>query len=321
MRLAVIDLGTHTALLLIADVEGGRFTVVRQEQRIIGLGKGIGKSGRILPESVDLACETLREYQAIIQSMKVQETRLVATAVLRDPANAPEVIATLQERSGIPVTVISGDEEARLIYFAGVHAFPRKRDYTVIDIGGGSVEFVQGSETEIHRLKSLPLGAIKLTERFIHTFPTPEIELLNLRSCLSDSYSHELTSFRKMTTGSIIGIAGTFTTAAAMILKLSEYDPARITGASLTKKDVSLFLDRVATMSLEEQKRIPGLHPKRAGYIVAGLAIIESFFDWFGTTTITVSDLGLRFGVLLDWMQSPTVSHKGLSEYSKPLPL
>jgi exopolyphosphatase / guanosine-5'-triphosphate,3'-diphosphate pyrophosphatase len=304
MRLAVIDLGTHTMLLLIADVSGHGFTVVRQEQRITGLGRGIEKTGVISPDALRDTLAALQEYAGIIQASSADQVRMTATAVLRDAGNAAIVKTELESAGGFPVTVLSGEEEARLVYLAGTRAFPGIRKATVIDIGGGSVEFVQGEGDKVLRLVSLPLGAVKMTERFIRQFPTPQEELDALSGHLAAEFRTHLAGFEMQGETGLIGVAGTFTTAAAMIQGLKVYDPARITGCVINKEDAVAWLRRVASLSVEEQKKIPGLHPKRAGFIVAGFVLISAFFDLFGTDRITVSDEGLRFGVLLDWIRT-----------------
>ena len=302
MRLSVIDLGTHTILLLIADVSRGDFVVVRQEQRIVGLGRGIEKTGMISPDAFEDTQAALKEYAEIIRALGVEKVRMTATAVLRDAGNAEAVKASLESAGGIPVTVLSGEEEARLVYLAGTHAFPEITGATVIDIGGGSVEFVQGQGEKVSRLISLPLGVVKMTERFIRHFPTPQSELDLLVAHLRKEFAANLRDFKRQGETRLIGVAGTFTTAAAMILGLRAYDPARITGCIIRKEDAAAWLNRVASLGIEEQKKIPGLHPKRAGFIVAGFVLVSAFFDLFGVDRITVSDQGLRFGVLLDWI-------------------
>ncbi len=301
MRIAVIDLGTHTALLLIADIDkSSQISIIRQEQRIVGLGKGATASGLISDESLSNAIKALTEFVAIIQTEQVHTIRLVGTAALREAANTEYVKTRIFAETGLLLTVISGKEEAELVYRAGTRAFKLPEKKTVIDIGGGSVEFVSGVGPIINKATSLPLGVVKLTERFITSFPADEVELGTLRTAALALMQESLAGYPVgSSAGILIGVAGTFTTAAAMIMRLTEYDAAKITGFILKRKEVSELLACVAKLTIEEQKLLPGLHPKRAGLIVSGLSLIDLFFDYFDTDTITVSDEGLRFGVLL----------------------
>jgi exopolyphosphatase/guanosine-5'-triphosphate,3'-diphosphate pyrophosphatase len=302
MRVGIIDLGTHNALLMIVDVSGSTFTVIRQEQRIVALGKGIELTGSIQEEAIDRAIEALKEYREITTRLDVVKTKLAATAVLRDPKNADYVCRRLEKETGFVPQIITGEEEARFVYLAGCRAFPNPAKKVVIDIGGGSIEFVCGEGNAIKLKKSLSIGAVKMTERFITTFPIIDTELNNLRKHLFGTYKNELSDFFAHSPERFIGVAGTFTTAAAMVQSLVNYDPAKITGFQLEKRAVSELLNRVTHMTIDEQKAIPGLHPKRAGFIVTGLVLIESFYDFFNIEIITVSDEGLRFGLLIDWI-------------------
>jgi len=299
MRISIIDLGTHTVLLLTVDVIDGTYSIVSQEQRIVGLGRGIEKTGLINNEALSETLKALEEYKSIIKNLASEKIIMTATAVLRDASNSLNVKNKIEESTGFSIKILSGDEEAGLVYLAGTNAFPGISKAVVIDIGGGSVEFVEGKGKNISRLISLPLGVVKLTERFITRFPVVSDELVNLESFLDDTYKLELKGF-DTEMPHVIGVAGTFTTAAAMIQGLEKYDPAKITGSVIKKQDAFSWLKRVSDMSIDEQKNIPGLHPKRAGFIVAGFALIHSFFNLFNVDAITVSDEGLRFGVLID---------------------
>ncbi|MBL8028574.1 MAG: hypothetical protein JNL74_19270, partial [Fibrobacteres bacterium] len=247
--------------------------------------------------------EALKEYEDICRTAGVVRTKLAATAVLRDPSNAAYVCSRIAESTSFKPEIISGEDEARFVYRAGTRSFPFPENKVVIDIGGGSVEFVTGNSKEIFLKKSLSIGAVKMTDRFIKTFPVGQSELDALKNHLRETYVRELSGFFAYKPEQFIGVAGTFTTAAAMFQSMHDYDPAKITGYQLKKDDVTSLLAKVSKMSIEEQKGLPGLHPKRAGYIVTGLVLVESFYQFFNIDSITVSDEGLRYGVLIDWIE------------------
>ena len=303
MRLAVLDLGTHTLLSLIVETRGSGFSVLHEKERIVGLGKGVAITGAIPDDSLERALLALREAVPALRTHKVDKVLFTATAVLRDAGNAAEVKARLEREAGLPVTVLSGDEEARLSYLACVRTFPNLKNLTGIDIGGGSVEFIEGEEGRIRKLVSLPLGVVKITERFLTGFPAKEKEMAALDAHLHSTLSKALTGYRKGRGAVLVGVAGTFTTAAAMELRMAEYDASRITGFALTRARVEAWLEKTARMDIEAQKKIPGLHPKRAGYIVAGFALMRAVYNAFDTDAIVISDAGLRYGVLYDWME------------------
>ncbi|MFH0921693.1 MAG: Ppx/GppA phosphatase family protein [Fibrobacterota bacterium] len=302
MRLAILDLGTNTLVTLIVEVRETRFSVLYEKERIVGLGKGIGSTGAIPDDSLERAVLALREAATECVAYKTDTVLFTATAVLRDASNAAVVKARLEREGGHPITVLSGEEEARLSYLAGARTFPRFTKLTVIDIGGGSVEFIEGEGGRIRKLVSLPLGVVKMTERFLTGFPARENELSALDAHLHASLSDALSGYTKGPGVTLVGVAGTFTTAAAMEMKMTGYDPARITGFALTRSVVESWRERTSSMALDAQKKLPGLHPKRAGYIVAGFSLMRAIFDVFGTDTVVVSDAGLRYGVLYDWM-------------------
>jgi exopolyphosphatase/guanosine-5'-triphosphate,3'-diphosphate pyrophosphatase len=224
--------------------------------------------------------------------------------VLRNASNAQPVKALLENTSGHPFRIISGLEEARLVYLAASRTFPDLKDKTVVDIGGGSTEIIEGTGDKAGKLISLPLGAIRLTERFIRHFPTPQAELSGLQAYILEKQQEALKDFDRTGHRHVIGVAGTFTTAGAMEMKLTDYDPDKITGFTFKKAWAQAWLDRLGKLSIDQQKQIPGLHPERAGFVVAGMALILSLYDFFGIEEIIICDAGLRYGVLYDWIRS-----------------
>lgn len=301
MRRAVVDIGTHTFLLLIVETgQSGKPTVIREEERFVGLGRGVPQGGAITEEAVKRGCAALAEYAAFLKAEGVGEVRAVATAVLRHASNTVRVRAELEKAAGFPIVVISGEEEARLVYLAAARALTGVREMTVVDIGGGSVEFTSGQGEGIEKRVSLPLGAIVLTERFLKRFPVPEQEFLKLQAFIKQALSDALRDFDCSRGRRLVGVSGTFTTVASMEQGLAEYRPEKLTGFRLKKEAMAGWLSRLAGMALKEQRKIPGLKPQRAGLIVAGLAVALAACEYFNAEEITVCNEGLRFGVLFD---------------------
>lgn len=297
VKRAVVDLGTHTFLLLIAEKSpDGKIRVLREEERFVSLGKGATQSNVITEAAFRRARAALLEYSRLLKKEGVRNVRCVATAVFRSAKNAPDIKARLEKASGLTIEVLSGTEEARLIHLAAERTFPRLRDMTVVDIGGGSVEITESHDQKI----SLPLGAIRLTERFLRAFPVPEGDLKALRGHLRAEFRGKLEGYFRSEKRPLVGVSGTFTTAASMEQKLRTYCPEKITGFRLKRKSVEKWLKKLSGMTLEDQKKIPGLQPQRAGLVVAGMALILELCDYFNADEITVCNEGLRFGVLYD---------------------
>ncbi|OGJ87273.1 MAG: hypothetical protein A2268_07725 [Candidatus Raymondbacteria bacterium RifOxyA12_full_50_37] len=304
MKRAVIDLGTHTIVLLAVDLSGdGQLAVLREEERIVGLGRGAGGEWILTSEAIARTREALLEYTAILGRMGVDRVRFTATAVLRNARNSAEVKQVLEEAGHFPITIISGEEEARLVYLAAARTFPLVREKTVVDIGGGSTEVISGTAERVENLVSMPLGAVALTDRFLTCFPTNASETRALDAHIRSVFETNFAG-QEMRQGALVGAAGTFTTAAAMEQGMVEYSPEKITGFKLKRPAVEYWIERLHAMTLDEQCHITGLHPKRAGYVVSGMHLIHALYSFFKTDEIIINDAGLRYGVLYDWLAS-----------------
>jgi len=306
-RSAFIDIGTNAILCLVAELrDTGRFRVLDDLADIARLGRGVDQTRRIGAEGEARALAVLERYRGHCDSLGVQEFIAVGTSALREARNSSEVRARLRERLGFDIRVISGDEEAAYSFVAVQRGLPLAgRELLVIDIGGGSTEFIRGNENGVKHALSLNLGSVRLTERFLRSDPVHEKEMAEM----VDAIDRDLAPLPERlghcgAVLSLVGIAGTFTTLAAVEKQLQRYAHVKVHGSPLglteVRRQVRLFQER----TLEERKRIIGLEPKRADVILAGACIIERIMTLFHAESVTVSDHGVRYGLLHERVQN-----------------
>lgn len=306
MRVAIIDLGTNTCRLFLAEVEKAgdesaapRVRVVEREATVVRLGKGVDEEKRLAPDAVERTLACLRTYAQRLPAFAPQRTLLIATSALRDAADGAEFLARVRAEIGLPSRVLSGVEEAGLSFAGGTVGLVGQVDdpLVLIDIGGGSTEFacgLPGSPPET--VFSCDIGAVRLTERFIaHDPPLAEeraaveeyaVEVIN--AALPDRWR------RSVKLG--IGVAGTFTTIVAAKLGFSVYDPQLVHGYLLTRADLEEAAQRFASLTSAERGRLPGLQAGREDVIVAGTLIAIAACRCFGLAAIRCSESDLLEG-------------------------
>ncbi|MCX6354418.1 MAG: Ppx/GppA phosphatase family protein [Candidatus Aureabacteria bacterium] len=304
MRVCAIDVGSNSVRCLIADIgKEGRITPVDRALRITRLGEGMGRRAEIIPEAARRTLGAVEECVARGTRLGSDRFTLFGTAALREASNASSFIAVLSERTGQEIKILSGDEEALLAFRGATSSLSRNLgNVLVIDIGGGSTEFIRrpAHGSTIHT--SLPLGCVRLTERFIQSDPPSERELAGLSGYAATLFSRELRTPPEQQL-QLIGAGGTITTAATLSLGLTCYDPERIHGSLLSRQEVVALTDRLARMRLAERKLVPGIEEERADIIVGGLVILREIMDFFRCGSLTVSDHGILHGAILELAQ------------------
>jgi exopolyphosphatase/guanosine-5'-triphosphate,3'-diphosphate pyrophosphatase len=302
MRLASIDIGTNTILLLIADVaEDGAITVVRDEQVIARLGKGVDANRRITAETFTRVLGFLQKFKITADTIGASSVVATGTSALRDASNGAEFVRYVKERIGLQIEILSGQEEAELTYRGAVSEFLRgsgsRRSYAVLDIGGGSTELTIGEEAAVLRKASLNVGAVRLTERLLKSSP-PSAPALS--QAVSEVRSWISTLPKLLPTTHLIGVAGTVTTLAAIDLNLPVYDAKRVSGHFLRLETIEQIEERIRIKSVGEMIRTyPQIQLGRADIILAGIIVLIEALKRFGVRGITASDRGLRFGLLM----------------------
>jgi len=300
-RSAFIDVGTNTILCLIAEIrDTGRFRILNDLADITRLGQGVDRTGRIGPEGEQRSLDALERFRQQCKSLGVEEFIAVGTSALRDAKNSQEVRARFRDKLGFDIRVISGEEEAAYSFLAVQRGLPLLgSELLVIDIGGGSTEFIRGNSSGVAQAVSLNLGTVRLTERFLHSDPVRADEVKQMIAAIE----RELASLSRCgiqpdDSVVIVGTAATFTTLVAMAKKLERYSHSAVHGSFLSLDVVRDHVRRLQEKSLAERKRIAGLEPKRADVIFAGACLIERLMSVWQHDKVIVSDQGVRYGLL-----------------------
>jgi exopolyphosphatase / guanosine-5'-triphosphate,3'-diphosphate pyrophosphatase len=304
MRVAVVDLGTNTTRLLVADVEDGRVEELDKRTTITKLGQGVDATGRLADEAMDRVRETLDDYQETIQRLKADDVVAVATSAMRDADNGPDFREELNRRYGIDARTISGDEEARLTFLGATSghtpAAESPASAVVIDIGGGSTEYVVGSAgTDPAFHTSAQMGSRRHTERFLHSDPPGREELEALAADVRRIVEESVPEDVRAATSEGIAVAGTATTLAAIDLELDPYDPEKVHGYRLGLAAAERIQAMLAALPVAERRKVAGLHPDRAPVIVAGVTILVESMRSFGLDEIEISESDILQGAAM----------------------
>jgi len=302
-RSAFIDIGTNTLLCLVAEIrDTGRFRILEDLAHVTRLGEGVDRTGRIDPAAEERTLVALERFRDQCAGLGVQEFVAVGTSALRDAENRREVLDRFAARLGFNVRVISGAEEAAYSFLAVQRGLPGLgSELWVIDIGGGSTEFIRGNRSGIARAVSLDIGTVRLTERFLHHDPVRADEVRRMIEAI-DQELKPLSAFIAAADPSVamVGIAATFTTLVAMEKKLERYSHSAVHGSALSLKTVRELVRQLQKKSLAERKRMVGLEPERADVIFAGACVIERIMTVWQRNSLIVSDQGVRFGLLYE---------------------
>jgi exopolyphosphatase/guanosine-5'-triphosphate,3'-diphosphate pyrophosphatase len=301
-RRAFIDIGTNTILCLIAEWGDGEFRVLDDLAEITRLGQGVDQTRRISVAGEGRSAKTLRRYLEKCASLGVEEIAAVGTSALRDARNSGEVLERWRQQLGLRVRVISGEQEAAYSFLAARQGLALEgRELLVIDIGGGSTEFIRGDAKGVSQTLSVDVGTVRLTERFLRSDPVTSSQC-HAMSAAIDRALAPLGSrwLRDMPTLTLVGIAATFTTLAAVEKKLATYSPSEVHGSKLSLNEVRRQVVLYQGLTIAQRKAIPGLHPGRADVILAGAYLIEKIMMRCDTSQVIVSDQGVRYGLLYE---------------------
>lgn len=296
MRVAGIDIGTNTVRLLVADVLAGAIIDVARRSEVVGLGRGLDRSGVIAADSLDRAREALSVYAEILDVTEPEAIRVVATSASRDASNADELVDLVLRSVGTSPEVIDGDEEARLSFAGALWGTDLPGPQLVIDPGGGSTEFVFGDGAPDYAA-SIDIGSIRLSDRLLPDRPAAPASVAAARAHVVDLFQAvQLPA----TPTSVIGVAGTFRSLAAVHLSLGYYDRNMTHGVVMEQSDLDVLVERFAGLSLEETEAIPSLAPLRAPVILGGAIVAAEALRHSGAPRVTVSKTGILQGIVLD---------------------
>jgi exopolyphosphatase/guanosine-5'-triphosphate,3'-diphosphate pyrophosphatase len=298
VRVAVVDVGTNSTRLLVADVTDGALTEVERASTVTRLGQGVDASGTLGEEPMARTLEVIDGYRERAEALGAEAAIAVLTSAVRDADNGADFTAAVAER-GLAARTITGDEEAALTFRGATSERAGDDELVVIDIGGGSTELVTGHGAHVDFHVSMQAGVVRLSERHLHTDPPEPDEVASLVEDLRAALSAQLPDEVARSVRAAIAVAGTPTSAAAIELELDSYDPARVHGHVLELATLEEQLAFLAAMPLEERREVTGLHPDRAPTIVAGVAMLTECVRAFGLERVEVSEHDILRGAAL----------------------
>jgi exopolyphosphatase / guanosine-5'-triphosphate,3'-diphosphate pyrophosphatase len=297
-RVAAIDIGTNSVLLLIAEIGATGLFPVLERATITRLGEGVDRTRELAPAACERTLRCLVDYAEEIARYGVLRAAAVGTSALRDARGGPDFAREAERTLGIAPRVIDGRREAELTFRGALSGLAVTGPVTVFDVGGGSTELVHGYRdetlTRIDSAKSLDIGSVRLFERHAPSDPPGFDELTLISDEIDRALAHEPAHGESAT---LVGVAGTVTTLAALSLKLTRYEPAKVHGHQITREAVSDLFTELALMPLAERTALPGLDPRRADVIVVGSLIVERVMTHLRASDLVVSDRGVRWGL------------------------
>jgi exopolyphosphatase/guanosine-5'-triphosphate,3'-diphosphate pyrophosphatase len=295
-RVASIDIGTNTILLLIAEVERGRIKPLFEKETVARLGEGVQKSGILLKEAMDRGLQTLAQYLGQCRAMRVQKIFAAGTSALREAKNSENFLKLAKEKLNLSIEVISGEEEARLSFLAvSKDLQEEEKSILVIDVGGGSTEFILGQGGQIKEWISLPLGSVRFTEQFLHSDPVQEEEWEKMEKKIQELLVNIPRSKEPL---SMVAVGGTATTLASVEQGLQDFITEKIHHFVLKREALKNQLSLYRSKTIEERKKIKGLPPARADVILTGGTILYLAMEDLNCPSALISGQGVRYGLL-----------------------
>lgn len=298
MTIAAIDIGTNTALLLIARASGdGGIDPVVEHHRYPRLGLGVDADRTLQPDSIRRVLGVLQEYREIIDSNRVDRVVVAGTSAVRDAANRDLLKEQILKKTGFDLEVLSGEDEAYWTFQGALSGFPAYGRTTVIDIGGGSTEVTVGNRAAVDSRRSLDVGSVRLTERFLRSNPPSGRELADLRSFLRKQFS--LIEPAPSPDHPLIGVAGTATSLAILDQGLTEFRRESVQGYELRRGRIAELCATLSSLPPHEIRAVSTVMEGREDIITAGAVILLTFLQQFGFESLVVSERGIRYGLVL----------------------
>ncbi|KWT58086.1 exopolyphosphatase [Streptomyces albus subsp. albus] len=307
-RVAAIDCGTNSIRLLVADLDPatGELKDLDRRMTIVRLGQGVDRTGRLAPEALERTFAACREYAGIIRELGAEKLRFVATSASRDAENRDDFVRGVRDILGVEPEVITGDQEAEFSFTGATKELTGRTDlatpYLVVDIGGGSTEFVLGSDA-VRAARSVDIGCVRMTERHlvrdgrILADPPGEEQIAAIKADLARALDQAAETVPLAEARTLVGLAGSVTTVAAIALGLSEYDSAAIHHSRIPLSQVREITHRLLTTTHEERAKIPAIHPGRVDVIAAGALVLLSIMERIGAQEVVVSEHDILDGI------------------------
>ncbi|MEU9702363.1 Ppx/GppA phosphatase family protein [Streptomyces sp. NPDC047981] len=299
-RVAGIDCGTNSIRLLVADLdpETGELTELDRRMKVVRLGQGVDRTGRLAPEALERTFAACREYAAVIKELGAEKLRFVATSASRDAENRAEFVSGVLDILGVEPEVITGDQEAELSFTGATGELHGTEKYLVVDIGGGSTEFVVGN-SHVEAARSVDIGCVRLTERHVRSDPPAADEVAAIRADIRAALDLAEETVPIRAAGTLVGLAGSVTTVAAIALGLPEYDSARVHHSRVPYEQVAGIVERLLASTHDERAAIPVMHPGRVDVIIAGALVLLEIMERTGAREVVVSEHDILDGIAL----------------------
>jgi exopolyphosphatase/guanosine-5'-triphosphate,3'-diphosphate pyrophosphatase len=319
MRVATIDIGTNSVLLLVAERRDGAVVPVLERATITRLGRGVDKTRAFDPAAVEATLACLGEYADEIRRAGASRVDVVGTSAMRDAQGGEHFRDRAAALLGVPPRVISGDEEAALTFAGALSGLEIEGPALVFDLGGGSTELIRGAvragSATLASALSIDVGSVRLTERCLASDPPLADEIAAVRRTTRALLDEALSALGALDPATqLVGVAGTVTTLAAFALGVAPYDPKRVHGARISADVLARCAHELAAMPLAQRRAIPTIEPKRADVIVAGAVITEEILAWsrpFTRGDLLVSDRGVRWGLAARLLEGSTSAESG----------
>lgn len=304
MRLAAIDIGTNSVHMIVVRVRPDfSFEVVDREKEMVRLGAGGLDGKKLTKEATAAALQALKKFARLAQSHQVDEILAVATSATREAENGGAFLRAIERRTGIRARIITGTEEARLIHLAAVYGVETPKPAVVIDIGGGSVEITLGGKTDVEFARSFKIGVIRLTERFVDSDPISSRDERKMTKFIREQVDRYIEHIVEQGFDRVIGTSGTILSLGTVATAVERGSvPGEVRNLRVPVKALRKLRKTVVEMDLEERMHLPGLDPRRADLMVAGAILLDTLLKELGAEEVTLCDLALREGVLLDYI-------------------
>lgn len=290
MKIGTIDIGTNSMRLLIGDYIDGKVEHRRKFINTTRIGQDVDKDGYISEEAIKRNIEALKQFSNICKEENCEHVYSMGTSALRDSTNGHEFVELAKQEVGIDVEIISGEEESNLGFRGVLEGLENDDDILVIDIGGGSTEFIIGDKEGIKFVKSENVGALRMTEKFLKSDPINEDEFKETSVFIENEINDTLNYIKEKRIKKLVGIGGTITSLSAMNQELEIYSMEKIHNSKICKKDIETILQSLKNMTLSDKKRLKGLQPKRADIITAGVKILDIIMEKLEIEDIVVSE-------------------------------
>ena len=298
---ASIDIGTNTILLLIAEVNKGVLKPLFEKETIVRLGEGVQQNGVLLEGAMERGIQTLTQYLKKCQETGVQRIFAAGTSALREAKNAGDFLKRVEQKLNLAIEVITGEEEAQLSFLAVARDLGNpEKSILVVDVGGGSTEFVLGKGNQIDHWVSLPVGSVRFTEQFLHSDPVRQEEWVNMENEINKELGKVPPLHQPFT---MVAVGGTATALASVELGLEHFVYEKIHHFALGRQALESQLERYRSKTLEERRKIPGLFPARADVILAGGVILYLAMEKLEVLSILISCHGIRYGLIYKKLQ------------------